>query len=387
MNILTIPLRNTWRKPSRTLLLLMVFTLGVMSIVALYQVSLVIGTSMEKKLSTYGANILVLPGSETLSVSYGGFQLGDMLYDVQPLSEKTTVEAVRSIGLKDRISVVAPKLVTTTQINGTAVAVVGVRWENELPIKSYWATDGTFPATADEVVAGSKAAAKLGITAGDTVTLLNHPFRVSAVLYPTGGDDDNVILADLGAVQTVTNRPDEVSFLEIAALCAGCPIDDIVAQMRGTLPGTDIKALSNVVNQRMASIHFVQRLVLSISLVILVTAATMVGLSMLSAVNERKKDIGLLRSLGYSKGRVFFIFCLEAGIIGILSGMLGYFSGFGASFKALSLLAMADGARPVFELHHLLLTCTVVSLVTIVAASYPAWKGASVEPSRALLAL
>jgi len=387
MNILTIPLRNTWRKPSRTLLLLLVFSLGVMSIVALYQVSLVIGTSMEKKLSTYGANILVLPSNEKLSVSYGGFHLGDMLYDVQPLSEQTTVSAVRSIELKDRISAVAPKLVTTTKIDGTAVAVVGVRWDEELPIKSYWATDGEFPTSPDEIVVGNKAAKNLGLAAGDTVTLMDHPFRVSAVLYPTGGDDDSVILADLGTLQTVANRPDEVSFLEVAALCSGCPIEDIVAQMRGKLPHTDIKALSNIVNQRMASINFVQRLVLSISLVILVTAATMVGLSMLSAVNERKKDIGLLRSLGYSKSRVFFIFCLEAGIIGILSGVLGYFSGFGASFKALSLLAMAEGARPVFDINHLLLTCAVISIVTVLAASYPAWKGASIEPSQALLAL
>lgn len=387
MNILTIPLRNTWRKPSRTLLLLMVFTLGVMSIVALYQVSLVIGDSMEQKLSTYGANILVAPKNETLQVRYGGFHLGDMLYDIQPLSEKETVSAVRSIALAERISAVAPKLVTTTRIEGTAVAVVGVRWEDELPIKSYWMTDGRFPSAPDEIVAGSRAAEKFSLEAGDTVNLMGRSFTVSAVLHPTGGDDDDVILADLETVQTVTNRPDEVSFLEVAALCHGCPIEDIVAQMRGKLPDTDIKALSNVVNQRMASIHFVQRLVLSISLVILITAATMVGLSMLSAVNERKKDIGLLRSLGFSKSRVFFIFCVEAGIIGILSGVLGYFSGYGASFKALSLLAMAEGAGPVFDLTHLLLTCAAIGTVTVAAASYPAWKGASVEPSQALLAL
>lgn len=387
MNILTIPLRNTWRKPTRTVLLLMVFTLGVMSIVALYQVSLVIGTSMEKKLSTYGANILVLPDNETLNVSYGGFHLGEMRYDIAPLSEKETISAVRSIALKERISVVAPKLVTTTKINGTTVAVVGVRWDDEIPIKSYWATDGKYPVTQDEIVVGSKASENLGLKAGDTATFMNKTFKVSSVLYPTGGDDDNVILADIGTIQAATNRIDEVSFLEVAALCAGCPIDDIVAQIQNKLPSTDIKALSNVVNQRMASINFVQRLVLSISLVILVTAATMVGLSMLSAVNERKKDIGLLRSLGYSKSSVFFIFCIEAGIIGVLSGALGYFSGFGASFKALSLLAMAEGATPVFDLNHLFITCAVIATVTIAAASYPAWKGASIEPSQALLAL
>lgn len=387
MNILTIPLRNTWRKPTRTFLLLLVFTLGVMSIVALYQVSLVIGTSMEKKLLTYGANILVSPGQEKLSVSYGGFHLGDMLYDVQPLSEEMTVAAVRSIGMQDRISAVAPKLVAMAKVNDTPVAVVGVRWDEELLIKSYWATSGAFPAARDEIVIGHTAARNLGLAEGDSVSLLDHPFRISAVLFPTGGDDDNVILADLGQLQAVTGQPDQVSFLEVAALCSGCPIDDIVAQIRGNLPGMEIKALSNVVSQRMASIHFVQQLVLSISLVILVTAATMVGLSMLSAVNERKKDIGLLRSLGYSKGRVFFIFCLEAGIIGIASGILGYFSGFAASFKALSLLAMAEGASPVFDLQHLLLTCGVIGVVTVVAAAYPAWKGASIEPSQALLAL
>lgn len=387
MNILTIPLRNTLRKPSRTLLLLLVFTLGVMSIVALYQVSLIIGASMEKKLSTYGANILVSPKNETLSVRYGGLHLGDMLYEVQPLSETETVAAIRSIALTDRISTVAPKLVTAARINATAVAVVGVRWRDELSIKSYWVPEGRFPAAPDEIVAGSRAAEKFGLAPGEALSLMGRSFRIAAVLHPTGGDDDDVLLADLDTLQAVTNRPDEVSFLEVAALCHGCPIEDIVVQLRGKLPDTDIKALSNVVNQRMTSIHFVQRLVLSISLVILVTAAAMVGLSMLSAVNERKKDIGLLRSLGYSKGRVFFIFCVEAGIIGILAGMLGYFSGYGASFKALALLAMAEGARPVFDLGHLLLTCAVIGSVTVAAAAYPAWKGAGVEPSQALLAL
>jgi len=137
----------------------------------------------------------------------------------------------------------------------------------------------------------------------------------------------------------------------------------------------------------MASINFVQRLVLSISLVILVTGAAMVGLSMLSAVNERKKDIGLLRSLGYGKRQVFLIFCFEAAFIGLIAGLIGYLSGFGASFKALDILTLSDGAKPVFALAHLLLTCGLVGLVAVLAALYPAWKGSTVEPSQALVSL
>ncbi len=386
MNLLTIPFRNTRRKSTRTLLLLVIFTLGVISIVALYQVSQVVGHSLEKKLTAYGANILVSPGSETLGVSYGGFHLGDMLFDIQPLYETKTIEAIRSIELKDRISVVAPKLVSMTKLGQVAVAVVGVRWKDELLLKSYWATDGTFPAGEDDVLVGSKASQTLGISTGDRITLMGEQFNVSGILYETGGDDDGVILMGIQSLQRITDRQDEVSFIEVAALCSGCPIDDIVGQIRGQLPGVEIKALRNVVSQRMASINFVQRLVLSISIVILITAAAMVGLSMLSAVNERKKDIGLLRSMGYGKKQVFLIFCLEAAFLGIVAGFVGYIGGFATSYKALDLLTFSDGLNPVFHVDHLLLSCGLGTLVAVLAALYPAWKGSAIEPSQALIA-
>lgn len=113
----------------------------------------------------------------------------------------------------------------------------------------------------------------------------------------------------------------------------------------------------------------------------------MVGVSMLSAVNERKKDIGILRSLGYGKSHIFLIFCIEAGFIGGISGIIGYLSGFGASFKVLEFLSMAEGAKPVFSIEQLLITTAGFTLITVVAAAYPSWKGAGVEPSTALVAI
>lgn len=387
MNIFTIPLRNIRRKPSKSFLLLLVFTLGVMSIVALYQVSVVVGHNLEKKLTTFGANIVISPATEKLSVSYGGFQMGEMLFDMQELPEAETVAAIRSIELKDRISAVAPKLVTMARINGRAVVLVGVRWPDELGMKSYWAPDGKFPETADQVLVGSRAAASLGLSSGDRIDVLGREFGVSGTLFETGGDDDAVIFMDLATLQNLAGKPGGTSFIEVAALCSGCPIGDIVSQIRGNLPNSEVKALQNIVNQRMASVHFVQRLALSISLVILVTASAMVGLSMLSAVNERKKDIGILRSLGYTKSHVFFIFCLEAGLIGAFAGLVGYMSGFLASFKVLELLALAEGAVPIFSALHLLFASLFFGMITIFAALYPSWKGAGIEPSAALVAL
>lgn len=387
MNIVTIPLKNMGRKPLKALLLLCVFLLGVVSIVALYQVSLVVGHSLEKKLTAFGANVVIKPFTETLSVSYGGFHMGEMLLDVKSLPEQRTTAAVRSIALSDRISVVAPKLVEMFTVGEIAIAVVGVRWQEELGIKSYWAPIGKIPQQPDEILVGSLAAQKLGLAAGDSLELQGGRFNVSGVLQETGSDDDSVIMMDLGRLQEMTAQPDAVSFVEVAALCAGCPIEDIVAQIQTNIPGTSVIALQNIVNQRMSSVRFVQKLALSISLVILVTASAMVGLSMLSAVNERTKDIGILRSLGYSKSHVFLIFCVEAGIIGILAGVAGYMAGYGISLKALDYLALADGARPLFSIAQLAVCATVFPLITILSALYPAWKGASIDPSQALVSL
>ena len=387
MNIATIPLKNMGRKPLKALLLLTVFLLGVVSIVALYQVSLVVGHSLEKKLTAFGANVVIKPLTETLSVSYGGFHMGDMLLDVKSLPEKQTTAAVRSIELSDRISVVAPKLVEMFTVGEVAIAVVGVRWEEELGIKSYWAPIGKIPEDQNEILVGSLAAEKLGLLSGDFLELDTNRFRVSGVLQETGSDDDSVIMMDLGRLQELTSQPDAASFVEVAALCAGCPIEDIVAQIQTNVPGSSVIALQNVVNQRKSSVRFVQKLALSISLVILITASAMVGLSMLSAVNERTRDIGILRSLGYSKSQVFLIFCVEAGLIGIVAGVAGYIAGYGLSIEALDYLSLTDGARPLFSVFQLAVCATIFPLITIFSALYPAWKGASIEPSQALVSL
>lgn len=387
MNLFTIPFKNMRTKPAKTALLLLAFSLGVTSIVSLYQVSLVVGHSLEKKLSAYGANIIIKPVAKTLSVSYGGFHMGDMLLDVEKLSEKRTHSNIKAIELNDRISIIAPKLVAVQHYNEEAIGVVGVLWEDELAIKSYWALNGKIPDDPRKIVLGSNAATKLNLSTGDTLSLFDQTFTVAGVLYETGGDDDAVILMDLHQLQHVTDQPDTISFTEVAALCSGCPIEDIVGQLQNNLPYASVIALQKVVNQRMSSIKFVQKLALIVSIVILITASMMVGLSMLTAVTERMKEIGILRSLGYSKPKIFHIFCIEAGVIGFLSGLTGYLVGFGVSIEVLEILTLADGIQPHFSFEHLVVCSLLFPVVTITAAVYPAWKGASIEPTLTLVSL
>ena len=380
-------MRTMRKKWVKTLLLLSVFTLSVVSIVSLHYVSRVVGESLEKKLTAYGANILVMPGSERLTVSYGGFSMGDMLMGVTDLRERDMEEKIHSIGYRDRISVIAPKLVAMTTIDDVSVGVVGVRFDREKVLKGYWAVQGAFPAAPNGILAGAKAAEKLGLAVGDSVELGGRPAVVSGVIEPTGSDDDSVLFANLDFTQAAFGQPGLVSFVEVSALCAGCPIDDIVAQIAQKLPDTDIQALQSIVKQRMYSVHFVERLILTVSLVILFIACCMVGATMLSSVNERIKEIGLLRSLGFSRRNIFGIFCFESVLIGMASGIIGYFGGYALSLEVLALLDMSGEAVLTMHAGHLALTCLLIASVSILAAFFPSWKAASIEPSTALISL
>ena len=323
----------------------------------------------------------------SLTVSYGGFSMGDMLLGVTDLSESEVLNKTMSIELKDRISVVAPKLIAMTTVDGTSVGVVGVRWEKEKTLKGYWAVDGEYPTVENGVIVGSKAAARLNLVPGAPLDLGGNPVIVTGVLMPTGSDDDSVIFVGMDFAQAHFGKVDRVNFVEVAALCAGCPIEDIVQQIQKALPNTEIQALQSIVKQRMYSVNFVKQLILTVSLIILFIACCMIGVTMLSSVNERIKEIGLMRSLGFSRKSVFGIFCFEAMLIGIVAGAIGYVGGFVLSLKVLDVLEMAEGVTLTFNAADMALSCLLIIGVSILSAFFPAWKASSIEPSEALISL
>ncbi|MBF0482379.1 MAG: ABC transporter permease [Desulfovibrionaceae bacterium] len=397
MNILTIPLRNLRRKWLKTCLLTGVFAAAVLSVVGLTYVSREVGQSLEKKLTQFGANILVEPKVESLSVGYGGFNLGAVAYAAKSLDASAAAAKIRSIALHERISSVAPKLIEMAKVGDKPVGLIGVDFEQEQLIKNYWTVTGAMPDKPGEVLAGSKAASLLGLAVGSTLTASGRDFTVAGVLDETGSEDDAVIFAGLRDVQEATGAIGQANFIEVAALCSACPIDDIVAQIRALLPDVEIVAMQKVVKSRMYAIDFVKNLAMGVCAVLLLTACFMIALSLLASVNERKHEIGILRSLGFSRAKVFAIFCFEAVAIGCAAAVAGYLGGVLASQKTLAMLDVAGQAEQAahaghasvvgFDAAHFGLTLAAVCLISVAASIAPAWKAANTDPCEALVML
>jgi putative ABC transport system permease protein len=387
MNILTIPVRNLRRKSLRTILLVFIFTIGILSMVTINNISQSVGEGLEKKLNQFGSNILIYPKNETLSVSYGGFDLGSLSYNVKYLSGSKVINSVKNIELQKNISVVAPKLIVLHNYLEQSIVIIGVDWNEEVKIKNHWVIDGNLPSEPWGILSGSGVADYYGFGIGDTIRLGSSDYQVTGILHQTGSDDDKVLFMDIAHLQGISGKTDLVNFVEVAALCSGCPIEDIVTQISAKLPYTDIRTLQSVVRQRMSAVGFVNRLASIVSLVILLTASFMIALFMFASVNERKEEIGVLRSLGFSKFTVFKIFCFEALFIGMISGILGYIFGYFVGIKVINLMHFGEEVRVYFNISQFMLTVVIVVGLSVAASLIPAWKASKVDPSHALVML
>jgi putative ABC transport system permease protein len=387
MNIFTIPVKNLKVKFFKTFLLVFVFSIGITSVIGLNKISKTVSHALEDKMNRFGANILVYPKIDEVNISYGGIQLGNISYEVKYLSESRIRENILSIKNRENISAVAPKLVKTYEIDNKVMGIVGIDIDEEKKIKSYWHIDGKMFENERSVILGEGAATILNKKIGDFIEIFREKHTISGIISKTGSEEDNMIFMDLHNLQRLTQSEDKVNFVEVSALCAGCPIDEIVAQIRGKNPHAEINAIQKIVKQRMSAINFVERLAYILSLVIILTACFMIAIFMYASVNERKKEIGILRALGYSKFNIFSIFTIESILIGAFSGLAGYIGGYFLSIELLKVLDITENVHISFSIIELSLSVLIVVLLSGLSSTFPSLKASKISPSEALISL
>jgi putative ABC transport system permease protein len=133
----------------------------------------------------------------------------------------------------------------------------------------------------------------------------------------------------------------------------------------------------------------------SLLMVIIAIIAGFFGIvnTMATAVNERKREIGILKSLGAKKTFIFKQFLIETFTIGFLGGLLGYLIGSIASYSILpqifpsqyqSFQTPTINSTLVFNL-NIFLFCILFSLaIAITAGLYPAWRASKLPPVEAM---
>jgi putative ABC transport system permease protein len=385
MNLRTIAFNNLRRRKGRMAFLLAGLLIGVATVVTLFSLTTSLTLDAEHKLDSYGANIVITPKRDDLSLSYGGITLAGVNVTQNEL-RMADLQRIGEIENFNNVAGIAPKVLGAVEIKGVRVLLMGVSPEVEFALKRWWNVDGRTLAEDNELVVGSSAAQRLGLATGDQVTIDGSDFVITGILQPTGSQDDELVIGTLALAQRLFAKEGLVSLVEVAALCAGCPIEEMVEQIAAVLPQAEVNAIQQVVKTRMHALAQFQTFALGISAVVLFIGALVVLVTMMGSVNERTREIGIFRALGFRRGHVVALIEIEAVTVSCFAGLFGYLLGMAATRMILPFLVEAH-LEIIWDLRLAGGALLLAVVVGALASLYPALHASRMEPTTALRAL
>jgi len=230
---------------------------------------------------------------------------------------------------------------------------------------------------------------------GESIRIGGVPFVVIGTLSsrgagPAGGNLDNLVLIPVStASKRLFNRDfltmviaqlndpsrGDAAVLKIKALLrnrhhlSGSALDDftvtspkaVLAQMTGVA-----SALSRI----LMGVAFLSMLIGGIVIMSLMTIS----------VSERRREIGIRRATGASRGDILYQFLLEALLVSSFGGALGAFAGLGAANVA----ARLQKLPLIFSKDALVLSLVLAVAIGLAFGIYPAWRASNVDPVNAL---
>ena len=384
MQLNSIAWNNLRRRKGRLAFLVAGLLLGVATVVTLMSLVAALTAEAEHKLEQFGANILLTPRSDSLSLSYGGVDLGGVTVAAHDIAQ-ADLARIAEIPNHRNIAAVAPKVLGAVAVNGARVLLMGVDPDVEFGLKRWWSVTGKPLHSANDLVAGSAAAGRLGLAPGAAIEIAGRSFTVSGVLAETGSQDDQLLIVALPVAQQLLGKVGRLSLVEVAALCGDCPVADMVGQIGAVLPGVEVRAIQQVVRSRMHALEQFRALSLAVAGVVVLIGGLVVFVTMMNSVAERTREIGIFRAIGFRRRHIIQILLSEALVVGLLAGVLGYLAGIGVTWVALPFFGGQHGPSwdPGLAGGAVLLALVVGG----VAALYPAWQASTLEPSEALRTL
>ena len=384
-------LRELSRRRLRTTLTILGITIGIWA--------LVVFSSMANKINGYvasGSDYYV--GKIIVSdASTGGIGVGVVPIDLSVGDEIRAMPGVAAVDPQVQVPLEAvefsgfgmPRI-----INGRVAGA-----DQGLDRSGVAAAQGRLLTAADEgsrvTVLGSDLARELGAAVGVSLDLRGIAFEVVGILEPTFSSPDTTALVPLAAGQELflDTLPPTLS----AALEAGELASQIIVY---PADGADEAALTDSIDalpaklSTMTSADFDQQvgsttlmfnaIIIGVAVISLVVGGLSVINTMAMSVTERTREIGIKRAIGGTRRRIIRELVAEAGVIGVIGGVLGL--ALGTIVVLLANEAGRSSGTILFDLTPgtALFAVAFSTVLGMVAGIVPAWSAARLDPVQAL---
>jgi len=387
--------------------------IGAAVVTALLTVSLGVGDQVGQEFTKYGANLILQPQSNTIEIGLPGINMGSVTE--QKYINESDLWMIKTIQYRANVLGFAPflyQMVTVGDGPSAQEAVMAGTYFNKTiqiiqpvspqdpsefttgiaDVSSWWKVTGNWITDQNDTTSamvGSNVAQKLNLTVGDSFKVgyagaqnnsasSNVKELKVAGIVESGGAEDNQIFANLPVAQDLSSRPGKVDTVQLSALCVRCPVEDIASEIQGKLPGVAGTTIKQLTNAEMGMLEKYQSMMAFVTAVALLASTMGIFTTMTASVAERRKEIGLMKSIGAENRSIASLFLAEATLIGLIGGITGYGVGIVlAQFIGLSVFSTTIPLK--WEV--LAVVIPIAIGVSLLASALPVRRATAVEPA------
>lgn len=353
-------LANLRTRPFRTIISIIGVAIGVVLVILFTGLARGMSNDMAKRAANWKAEIIFTrPGAMELMSSNASVPTAyaDRLLEIEGV--QSTVPVIRYITSN-------PKQTFGIQ------QIEGVNWETFSQMNDIQIVEGRAAQGVDEVVLDERSLQEQKTQVGGQIDLLGKKYTVTGIFSPPSGAR---IKMSLAAMQDALQAPGKSSFI-LVKIKEGADAETVAKRINETLPGNKINLTRDLVidqQERFPALNTFLRVLVGLGAFV---SMIFVLLSMYTTVTERRKEIGILKSLGASKAFIIRTIEGEAFLIGILGVLLGFIVSLLASFVISRIFDLQ------FEFSGgWILTAVVIAIGgSLFGALYPAWKASGIDP-------
>lgn len=396
-------IRNLTRRKLRNILTISGIVIGVLALVTMGALAEKFNALLAGGASYFGSNVQV---GDTSSSAFGGFGGGGLL----------SIDKVQELSTVDGVAAAFPNVSVTAKPGATNVVSLSIPdfIANYDPSENNYGTFKTTlakghdinPNGTGEVVLGSTFASEFKKNVGDTIFLpirpsdapsdfVNHQFTVVGLLNRTDTAPDNGAYISLTDAQTLLKDSLPASVrggIDTTKLVAGVTVygkpgvnlDTLADRINAQVPGVKATKPSTLVASFNSGGAIFTAITTGAALLALIVGGLSVINTMLMAVTERVREIGLKKAVGAHVYHILREYLLEAVLIGLIGGAIGLLLGWGAT----SLINLGSPTTPLFLVTWRLVLLSLAFSVGLgaVAGIIPALRASRMDPVQALRA-
>ena len=367
----TLILRNIARRRTRSALTVLGLAVGIAAVVGLLGIAWGFERSFMDIYTSKGIDLVVVrSGVADRLTSHLDASMGARLRGVAGVRDVAAA-------LMDAVSFEEANLVSVL-VNG---------WEpGSLLFRGVRLIEGRELLAADKsrALLGRTLAANLGKQVGDEVDVAGKRFEVVGVFEADSLYENGSLIMPLAQLQTMMGREGQVTSFMVKARDAGeASVRSLGKRIAAGFPGVGATPARDFV-QGEVLIGLAKSMAWATSVLALVLGSVGMLNTMVMAVFERTREIGVLRSLGWRRGRVLRLILGEALALGVLGTILGGVMG----VVGVRLIALSPRARAFISADvppaALGVGLGLGLLLSVVGGLYPAIRASRLEPTEAL---